>query len=53
MVVRIEMSGVRKAHHGEPGYEKDLLCEQALRVLLRGLSAQMDPELAAAPNIKR
>jgi len=47
------MSGVREAHYGESGYKEDLLCKQALRVLLRGLPAQMDPELAAAPNIKR
>jgi len=51
VVVRVEMSSLWENYHWESSHQKDLLREQALRVLFRGLHAQMDPALVKAPNI--
>lgn len=45
------MPSVQENHHRESCYPKDLLREQTLRVLFRGLYAQMDPALAETTDI--
>jgi hypothetical protein len=51
VVVRIEMSSLRENHHLKSCHQKDLLRQQTLRVLFRGLYAQMGSALAKTTEI--
>jgi len=50
-VVKYALSSVWKSHNRKSCYSEDLLREQALCFLFRGLYAKMDSELVATPNI--